>query len=68
MKEPRYEVSWYEGNSYMTATKNERKRVAFYTRKKAIAFFNAHCMDLEKYRMYFAHRNAKGEIDEIIFN
>ena len=61
MRKPRYEVMWYEGATVGEAIQNGRKKV-FYSRKKALSFYEEHQDDEDK----FGWRIAKNVIEYII--
>lgn len=66
MREPRFEVLWYEGPTEFDAVMDDFHTKEFYTRKKALAFYEKHRNDENKYLWMVSHRNANWKIIERI--
>lgn len=68
MKEPRFEALWYEGATEQEAYRGDYHTKEFYTRKKAVAFYNEHRNDQGKFGWLVTHRNADWDvIEDIIY-
>ena len=66
MREPRFEVLWYEGPAEFDAVRGDYRTKEFYTRKKALAFYEKHRNDENKYLWLVTHRDANWVIIETI--
>lgn len=66
MRNPRFEVLWYEGANEQEAYQGDYHTKEFFTRKKAIAFYKDHKEDEGKFGWMVTHRNADWEIIEDI--
>ena len=67
MKEPRFEVLWYEGATEQEAyNRGDYRTKEFYTRKKAIAFYNEHRNDEGKFGWWVTHRDSDWYVIEDI--
>ncbi len=69
MREARFEVLWYKGQTEEEALRNgDIQTKVFYTKKQALAFYEQHKNDTDKYGWWVTHRNADWEvIEDIIY-
>lgn len=65
-REPRFEVLWYEGNTEEEALRGDYHTKEFFTKKQALAYYQAHKGDANRFGWWVTHRDADWDVLETL--